>query len=141
MTSWNAGYSTCLDLAVDLAMAASTASIRFGESVTFTATLHVADNPGDGRLTGNPVSRRTVMLQRRAPGGTTWTTVGQMLPLETAGTYALKQSPGSTYDWRAVFPDPVEGLRGDTTGAVRVAVLSCTRAPCPQAVPSSTGGR
>lgn len=141
MTSWAAGYSTCLDLAVNLSLAASPTSIFAGSAVTFTASLSVADNPGDGRLTGNPISRRTVYLQRRLPGATTWTSMGAMPAGGTAGTYVLRLSPSATYDWRAWFPDPAsEGLRGGLTPATRVTVSGCTGSGCPQSVPTSNSG-
>lgn len=147
MTSWEARYSTCLDLAVSLDLAASATSIRAGTTVTFTATLLVADNPGDGRLTGNPISGRTVTLQRRAIGTTTWTSLGAMGAGAASGTYVLRQSPTATYEWRAVFAKPAnEGLRGRSSVAVSVAVSSCGGTICPQSAPivavgaESTGG-
>jgi hypothetical protein len=136
MTAWNALYSTCLDLASNLTLRASAGSVSPGTTVTFTATLLVADNPGDGRLTDNPVSNRVVQLQRRPIGATTWTTIGQMAAGATAGTYTLRQSPTSRYDWRAVFPEPAnEGLRGDISGSVTVSVSSCGTSICPQSAP------
>lgn len=137
MTSWTAGYSTCLDLAVVLGLASSSASIVRGTTVTFTATLEVGDNPGDGRLSGNPVSKRTVQLQRRPVGGTSWTAMGTLTAAAAAGTYAVQQSPTATYEWRAVFAKPAtEGLRAATSPIVRVSVSGCTGSGCPQ---SSTG--
>jgi hypothetical protein len=139
MTAWNAPYSTCLDLAVNLTLQPSATSIRAGTTVTYTATLTVADNPGDGRLTNNPLSGRVVTLQRRPVGSTTWTSLGQMGAGATAGTYVLRQSPTATYEWRAVFADPSsEGLRGRTSVPVTVSVASCTTSTCPQSVPTGT---
>lgn len=133
MTSWNAGYSTCLDLAVVLTMSVTSQSITPGTTVTFAASLKVADNPGDGRLTGNPIANRTVYLQRRPVGATSWTAMGQMTPGTNPGTYALRQSPTATYEWRVVFPDPTrEGLRGAVTAPVRVTVSGCSGSTCPQ---------
>jgi hypothetical protein len=139
MTSWTAGYSTCLDLAVNLSLGVNDASIRAGETVTFTATLLVADNPGDGRLTGNPVSRRAITLQRRIPGAATWTNVALIPYAAAAGTYAIRQSPTATYEWRAVFAKPVgEGLRGAATVPFRVSVSGCSSSGCPQSMPGLT---
>jgi hypothetical protein len=144
MTSWTAGYSTCLDLGVTLSLGVTDASIVAGETVTFSATLAVADNPGDGRLSGNPVSRRTITLQRRPPGATTWTTIGVIPAATAAGTYAIRQSPNATYDWRAVFTKPAsEGLRGASTLPIRVSVSACSGSACPQSTstsPASGGG-
>ena len=137
MTSWNAGYSTCLDLAVVLTFSASTTSIAPRSTVTFTGRLKVADNPGDGRLTDNPIAKRIVYLQRRPPGTTAWTTVGQMTSTTTAGTYTLAQSPTATYEWRAVFPKPAtEGLRAFNSALVTVNVSGCTVEGCPQSMPA-----
>ena len=139
MTSWTAGYSTCLNLAVNLSMRVSDASIVTGETVTFTAALVVADNPGDGRLSGNPVSRRAITLQRRPVGATTWTTIGQIPATTGAGSYAIRQSPTTTYEWRALFAKPAtEGLRGAATLPLRVSVSGCSGSACPQSMPTHT---
>jgi hypothetical protein len=146
MTSWTTAYSTCLDLDTNLSFTASSTGIRAGSSVTFTAVLSVADNPDDGRLAGNPIARRTVTLQRRPVGGTTWTSMGSMTNATTAGTYTLVQSPTASYDWRAVFATPpAEGLNGRTSGIVRVSVSGCSGSTCPQVAPDDAaaqpGGR
>ena len=65
-------YSTCLDLSTVLTIAASSTQIVVGGSTTLTATLKVVDADAYGRLGGNAVSGRTVTLQRRAVGTTTW---------------------------------------------------------------------
>jgi hypothetical protein len=138
MTSWSALYSTCLDLGVTLTLAASSTSIPTYTTITFTARLLVADNVDDGRLTGNPIAGRTVTLQRRTPGTTTWTSMGTMPATTTAGTYAMKQSPTATYEWRAVFAKPSnEGLRGGSSTAVRVSVATCSTSSCPQSAPTT----
>lgn len=139
MTAWTTAYSTCLDLDTTLSLAASTTSIRAGSSVTFTAVLRVADNSDDGRLAGNPIQWRTVTLQRRPVGGSTWTSIGQMSNAATAGTYTLAQSPTATYEWRAVFATPpAEGLNGRNSSIVRVSVSSCSGSTCPQSTPDET---
>ena len=137
MARWTDPYSTCLDLAVELTLQPSATSIRSGTTLTFTATLKVADNPGDGRLNGNPIAGRTVQLQRRPVGAATWTAVG-VLPTGTdPGTYVARQSPTQTFEWRAVFPDPAtEGLRGRTSSGVVVTVSSCSGPSCPQSIPT-----
>ena len=140
MTAWTTAYSTCLDLDTTLSFGASTTSIRAGSSVTFTAVLRVADNPDDGRLAGNPIQWRTVTLQRRPVGGSTWTSIGQMSNASTAGTYTLVQSPTASYEWRAVFATPpAEGLNGRNSSIVRVSVSSCSSSICPQSTPDETG--
>jgi hypothetical protein len=136
MATWDAPYSTCLDLAVTLVLQPDATSVRAGTTVTFTATLRVADNAGDGRLTNNPISGRIVHLQRRPVGATAWTSMGQMPAGSGVGTYVLRQSPTATYEWRAVFPEPAnEGLRGRNSTAVRVSVSGCSGSICPQSSP------
>ena len=139
MTSWSAGYSTCLDLVVSLSLVPSATSIQAGTTVTFNASLHVADNPDGGRLDGNPVSNRAVHLHRRLPGTSTWTVIGPMSAGTTPGSYVLRQSPTTTYEWRAVFSEPAtEGLRGDTGGPVTVKVSGCSGSTCPQSASADT---
>ena len=87
-----------------------------------TATLKVADLDPYGRLGGNPIGGRTVTLQRRAPGATTWTTVGTMPAGSTSGTYVLAQRPSVDTEFRAVYAASGEGLNGDTSSTIRVYV-------------------
>ena len=73
---------------------------------------------------------RTVTLQRRAPGTTTWTSVGTMAVGSTAGTYVLAQRPGATTEYRAVFKTPSdEGINGDASPVVKVSVAPCIASP------------
>lgn len=120
--NWAAKYSTCLDLVTTLTLSSSTSSIRLGGTVTFTAVLKVADDSAYGRLRINPLNYRTVQLQRRSIGSTTWVTIGSMTA-GSGGTYTMVVKPGATYDYRAVFAKPSdEGLRGATSPLVRVTV-------------------
>jgi hypothetical protein len=129
VASSTAKYSTCLDLATILTLGASTTTIPSGGSVTLTASLTVVDADNYRKLGGNPVSGRTVTLQRRPAGGTTWTSVGTMPPGASAGTYVLVQSPAAATDYRAVFPTPsTEGINGDTSPTVRVSIGACSTA-------------
>ncbi len=125
MQSWSAKYSTCLDLATDLALSASSIAITLGGSTTFTATLKVVDYDSYVRLGGNPITGRTVTLQRRAAGTTTWASVGTMTVGAAGGTYLTTLSPRSDADYRAVFGTPSnEGINGDTSSTVSVLVFS-----------------
>jgi hypothetical protein len=144
MQTWESPYSTCLDLSTKLTLTPSSTSIYAGDLVTFTANLSTADVDSYGRLGGNPVSSRTVVLQRRLPGATAWTSVGAMTPAY-GGVYRLNQTVTVTYDWRATFAKPdKEGIRGSNSPAVRVTVLSC-QSPCPRSLPADSsalvGGR
>lgn len=135
MLNTAAKYSTCLDLTTVLTISGPS-WVTYGAGVPFTATLTVVDLDAYERLGGNPVSSRTVTIQRRPPGGTTWTNVGTMVATTAAGTYTFTTpSQTTTAEWRAVFAKPAgEGLRGDTSPIVSVTVSSCRTAPCPQAV-------
>ena len=129
--------STCLDLATSLSLAASSTSIIPGQSVSFTATLKVGSSSGYGQLSGNSLSGRSVSLQRRALGATSWTTIATMSAGASVGTYVATTSPTTTYEWRASFSAPsTEGLRGSASASLPVAVgIPCgasigTLAPC-----------
>ncbi|MFL5680161.1 MAG: hypothetical protein ACJ77B_06120 [Chloroflexota bacterium] len=125
-------YSTCLDLQTTAGLAASSTFLSYGGSVTFTVTLTVVDLAEYEKLGGNPISARSVVLQRRPIGGA-WTTVATMPAGATSGTYVYKAvSQTATADWRAVFAKPAsEGLRGDTSPTVTVSVSTCRTPPCP----------
>jgi hypothetical protein len=125
VTTASARYSTCLDLSTVLTMTASSTAIVVGGSTTFTATLRVVDDDGYLLIGGNAVSGRSVTLQKRAPGATTWTTVGPMVAGAT-GTYVLAQKPTTTTEYRASFKTPSdEGLNGDASPVIKVAVAGC----------------
>ena len=64
-----------------------TGSIAFGGTTHLTAALKVADAAAADRSAATR-SRAGPTLQRRAPGTSTWTTVGVMPPTTAAGTYA-----------------------------------------------------
>ena len=137
-------FSTCLDLKTILGIFVSDTSIPPRTTITFTAQLRTQDVAGYERLRNNNLSGRTVILQRRAPGATAWTTVGTMPGGSVVGTYVMNQSPTATYDWRMVFNTPAdEGVNGSISASVRVTVSACSN-PCPQSAPtdaSSPAGR
>ena len=123
MQGWGAKYSTCLDLATTLTLAASPTAIAKGGTTTLTATLKVADVAGYVRLALNPVALRSVTLQRRAAGTTAWTNVGTMAHGSASGTYTMSLSLQARTEFRAVFAKPPdEGLRAATSSVVAVAV-------------------
>lgn len=122
-----AKYSTCLDLATVLTISASPTGIVVGGSSTLIATLRVVDDDAYRLLGANAVAGRTVTLQRRAPGATSWITVGSMGAGPTAGTYVSAQRPTTTTEYRAVFNTPAdEGINGDSSPVVKVAVTTCS---------------
>ena len=129
MQTWTAKYSTCLDLSTVLTLAAGPTTVPVGGTTTLTATLKVVDYDAYERLGANPISGRTVTLQRRAPGAVGWTTVGAMPAAPGAGTYVLAQRPQMDTEYRAVFTTPAdEGLNGDTSPTVLVHASTCTAA-------------
>jgi hypothetical protein len=91
-----------------------------------------------GALSGDPVSNRTIVLERRFPGAATWTTVATMTPQSSAGTYAATATITGKYEWRARFPRPSgEGILGSASAAIAVSVQSCRT--CPAALGAATG--
>ena len=122
----SAKYSTCLDLTTVLTLAASSSVVASGGTTSLTATLKVYDADSYRRLGANLLTARTVTLQRRAVGATTWTVVGTMPFGSTSGTYLLSQRVSADTEFRAVFATPTnEGLNGDTSATVRVSVSPC----------------
>lgn len=125
-------YSSCLDVGTVLTLSISDTSIAYGATVDITAYLKVATSTGYGRLSANPIGKRTVRLQRRALGSTSWTNFLTLTSSSQAGTYTSRARLYATADFRAYFPTPsTEGLRGDTSPILRVTVAPCT-ANCPQ---------
>jgi hypothetical protein len=136
-------YSTCLDLDTDLTLSVSATNLTSNSALTLTARLAVAGDVIWPNLANEPVSSRAVIIQRRAPGGTSWSDVGSMGFLDDNGRYAKTLNVTDTYDYRAVFATPSnEGLNGATSLSVRVNVSSsggtCSNAqsgPRPQMLP------
>jgi hypothetical protein len=116
--------SDCLSLASTLSLSASAASVPSGSSVTFTATLRIADDVGPVRLAGDPLSGRDIVLQRRPVGGTSWTTYVGMPAAGTAGMYRVSVAVSASYEWRALFSQPDEGLIGDASAMLKVSVTA-----------------
>ena len=132
-------YSTCLDLETTVTLSASPSSVAYGGTTRLTALLRVVDDPDYGRIGGNPVSYRTVRLQRRAPGASTWTTITSMTPnASPTGSYVASVRLQATAEFRAIFAtQSVEGLNGDSSPTVTVTVSGCTSGPCPLSAPAS----
>lgn len=129
--------STCLALATTTSLVASSSTIAYKAAVNFTASLSIAADAPYKRLRSWPLSGRTVELQRRTPGTTSWTTVATMPAGTSDGSYRLTVYPTATYDWRARFAAPSgEGVQGSSSAVVRVTVGDCTSG-CPQAAPDS----
>ena len=129
-------YSTCVTLTTTLSLGASSTSVAYAEPVVLTASLRVADRDGYGKLRGNRLSERAVMLQRRPAGGSTWFSLGWMSPTSTSGAYSYVTRPHSSGDYRAVFArQSDEGLTGATSVAITIRVADCTGPGCPTSLP------
>ena len=114
--------STCNDVATELALGASAASVLPGTTVRLRADLKIAPLSSVGRLAGNALNGRSVKLRyRRAGSSDAWTTLW-MEPLVNGG-YSLTIAPQATWEYQAVFPAPVaEGLRASTSATLKVRV-------------------
>jgi hypothetical protein len=128
--------STCLQLTTVLAFSPSSTSISVGSSVRFTARLTIAVLTAARNLGGDPLSARTVVLQRRVVGSTTWGTVTTMAAGTTAGSYTATSSPTATYEWRALFLPSADGALSSASTAVKVSVSGCPASGCPVRTPA-----
>jgi hypothetical protein len=134
VTTLSSLYSSCLDLVTVVSLGFSDTSIPYGGAVDVTSLLRVATDTDYGRLGANPIGARTIRLQRRAIGSTTWTNLVTLPHASPTGTYRATIRLYGTADFRTYFATPSsEGLRGDTSATVRVTVAPCT-ANCPQPV-------
>jgi hypothetical protein len=125
-------YSRCLDVVTIVNLGVSDTSIAYGGLVDISALLRAATDTDYGRLSANPIGGRTVRLQRRAIGSSTWTNLATLSPTSPTGTYVAALRLYASADFRTYFATPTnEGLRGDTSSAVRITVGPCT-SNCPQ---------
>lgn len=134
--SASALFSTCLPIATSTTLGASSTSIWVGNAVKFTATLKTTSASANRALTSDPISARSVVLQRRVVGSTTWTSIGAMTPSGmTEGTYVLTVAPTATYEWSAAFvPATGDGVLTSVSGVIKVTVSGCTGSGCPSRV-------
>lgn len=116
--------STCLSLPTDLSLTPASSTVGWGVAVTLTAKLKIGVDAIYPSLAAEPLSARSVLLQRRAVGGSSWTTIGDMSSvMDDTGRYVKTVTLTSTYDWRAVFNGPSdEGLDGSTSNVSRLTV-------------------
>lgn len=118
-----APVSTCLSLSTSLSIGTASADVPVGGSTRITGALEIAVSTAARRLSGDPLSGRTILLQRREIGGSTWTTVGTMVATTTAGAYSLTIKPPSSGDYRLVYDAPSsEGLRDSTSSVLSITV-------------------
>lgn len=132
--------STCLSLSTTLTIAADPISVAPGGSTRVTGELEIRVATAARRLSGDPLGERTVTLQRRYLGSTTWAVIATMGAVAGSdGSYAFTIVPSQTADYRLHFNAPSsEGLRDSTSPVLRIAVgvVSCSaassRGPAPQ---------
>jgi hypothetical protein len=130
-------YSTCVTLATTLSLGASATSVGYRQPVVLSSVLRVDDRDSYGKLGGNRLSDRPVVIQRRAAGGSTWLSLGEMSPTAGSGGYSFTITPQSTADYRAVFARPAgEGLTGASSVVITVRVAACGGPGCPTSVPA-----
>ena len=137
--------STCLSLYTTLTVAADPASIPAGGSTKVTGDLEITVSTAAKRLSGDPLSRRTVTLQKRDLGSNAWVVIATMTPVSgAAGSYALTIRPAATADYRLGYDAPAsEGLKDATSGVIRITVgistcdpVTVAKAPKGTIVPS-----
>ena len=132
VTNLSSLYSNCLDIVTGLSLAFDDTSVSYGTPVDVTSILKVATNTSYGRLSENPVGGRTIRLQRRPIGSTTWGNVATLTSVSPTGTYVGTVWMYQTADYRTIFSTPTnEGLRGDTSPTVRVTVTCTINCPAP----------
>ena len=118
--------SSCLNLVAALTISAGATTVGSGDPVRITGTLRISSASSAGELSGDPLSGRTISLQRRALGGTSWSTIGPMTANSADGSYGLTITPSQSYDYRLVFATPSnEGLTNATSSTVRIGVVAC----------------
>lgn len=117
--------STCLSLSTTLTIGTTSAYVTPGGSTKVTGALEVSVSSYAKRLSGDPLSSRTIRLQRREPGGTTWTSVGTLAAMSgSAGNYSLTLWPPSSGDYRLFYDAPSsEGLKDSTSGVLNITVM------------------
>lgn len=114
--------SSCLDLPTQLSLSASATSAPAYSSVTLTARLAIADDAIYPNLASDPLSDRRIVLQRRTPGSTTWSTIVEM-DADGTGRYARSITVTATYEWRALYnPASGEGLTASASAPLRISL-------------------
>lgn len=119
--------SSCNDVQTTLALTVSQAALTRGARVSLVAELRIPDKDAYGRLGGNALSERNVLLRRRPVGSTAWTTYTMRFG-DSPGTYLMSLAPTISYEFQAVFTAPgAEGLGNSTSPIVTVRVTDgCT---------------
>jgi hypothetical protein len=123
LQSSSSPVSTCLALSTALTIGTTSSYVSPGGSTKITGALEIAVSTAAKRMSGDPLSSRSIQLQRREPGGTVWTAVGTMATATGAGNYALTIRPPSSGDYRLVYDAPSsEGLKDSISSVLTITV-------------------
>jgi hypothetical protein len=124
----NTRISTCLDLRSELSLNPASSNYTSGTSVTLTARLKIDPDEAYANLAGQPLSGRSVVLQKRLPGDSGWNTVGEMSAVtDDTGRYVKTITVNTTFDWRAIFTAPTdEGLRSTNSPITRLSAVAAS---------------
>lgn len=128
--------ASCNDVQTVLTLDPSATTAVVGQRVTFKATLRIKASSAYGALSGIKLNGREVQLRRRVAGSSGSWTISTMRPTESPGVYSLTLAPGRSYEFKAVFPTPTEGLRTSSTGVVVVRVTGSTPNGCTATCPN-----
>ena len=136
LPTMSTSIASCNDVQTVLTLDVSDTTAVVGQRVTFRATLRIKGSSAYGELSGIRLNGRVVQLRRRVAGaGGSWT-ISTMRPTESPGVYSLTLAPGRSYEFKAVFPTPDEGLRGSSTDTVVVRVTGTTPTGCTATCPN-----
>lgn len=126
--------STCNDPETELALSVDPSPDPRTGTLTFRASLRIADDVRWGRLAGNRLAGRQVELQRRPldDPAARWA-VFWMREETTAGRYSLALVPDRAAEYRAVLRrDPEDGIRPATSERIVITGPGgCAGSPCP----------
>lgn len=124
LQSSSSAVSTCLSLSTTLTIGTTSAYVQPGGTTKITGALEIAVSTAAKRMSGDPLSTRSIQLQRREIGYSTWTTVGTLGAVSgSPGDYAITIKPPSTGDYRLLYDAPTtEGLRDSTSSVITITV-------------------
>ncbi|NUR07476.1 MAG: chitobiase/beta-hexosaminidase C-terminal domain-containing protein [Nocardioidaceae bacterium] len=116
-----------------------TTTLTLGTPTPATVTIGAATTLS-GSLTsgGTAQASRTVTVQSRALGSSTWVDAGRAAITASNGTYSVAVSPTATVDYRVVFAGAT-GLQASTSAAQRVQVRAALTLNAPNPVSVSRG--
>jgi hypothetical protein len=139
LPSSSSPVSTCLSLSTTLTIGASAMYVQPGGTTKITGDLEIAVATAAKRMSGDPLSTRSIQLQRKEFNSSLWTTVGTLAAVSgSPGDYALTIKPPSSGDYRLFFDAPKsEGLRDSTSSVITITVaVLCDPATASKIAPS-----